>query len=139
MKLSLFLFITIAAFSCKGISINDSEKVIDLGEEFEIRLNETLLIADTGQKIQLINIIDNRCNVENIVCVWSGDATIALLIDNSRSEHNLYYPKEIHSWNVHSTSNEKFKIEFKTLSPQIRINSDTSKEDYFATLIIHKK
>lgn len=139
MKLSLFLFITIAVFSCKGVSIDESEKVIDLGEEFEIRLNETLLIADTGQKIQLINIIDNRCNVENIVCVWSGDATIALSIDNSISEHNLYYPKEIHSWNVHSTSNEKFKVEFKSLSPFIRTTSNTPQEDYFASLIIQKK
>lgn len=87
-----------------------------------------------------MDVTDFRCNVEDIDCVWSGDATILLDIDNQQEEINLYYPDQDYSWQKKPASFiSDYQIEFLSLSPERRKTNDEPKINYRAKLIVFPK
>ncbi len=51
-----------------------------LGEEFDLRLNETAYIANTPLSIQALAVPeDSRCPTD-VVCAWAGNARVSLML-----------------------------------------------------------
>jgi hypothetical protein len=51
-----------------------------LGEEFDVRLNETAYIANTALSIQAVAVPeDSRCPTD-VVCAWAGNARVSLAL-----------------------------------------------------------
>ncbi len=51
-----------------------------LGDEFDLRVNETAYIADTRLSIQVVAVPeDSRCPTD-VVCVWAGNARVSLAL-----------------------------------------------------------
>ena len=56
-----------------------------LGEEFDLRVNETAYIADTRLSIQVVAVPeDSRCPTD-VVCVWAGNARVSLALREGTS------------------------------------------------------
>ena len=51
-----------------------------LGEEFDLRINETAYVADTRLSIHVVAVPeDSRCPTD-VVCVWAGNARVSLAL-----------------------------------------------------------
>lgn len=112
----------------------------ELEEEFEISYEEKLIFEGTDIAVKFVDVIDYRCNVKDITCVWSGDATILLDIDGQQEEINLYYPSEEYPWQIKPVSIiNGYEIEFISLSPARRETGNEPKSNYTAKLLVTPK
>lgn len=87
MRVALFaaLLFTLACSTGTGLARCDDSGAggatcARLGEEFDLRLNETAYIADSRLSIRADSVPeDSRCP-ENAVCVWAGNARVSLTL-----------------------------------------------------------
>lgn len=133
------ILLVVLFFSCSE-SVTSTNPIPEFHKEFEIDYGETLTFEGTEIAIRLVDVTDFRCNVADIDCVWSGDATILLDIDNQQEEINLYYPDQDYSWQKKPASFiSDYQIEFLSLSPERRKTNDEPKRNYRAKLIVFPK
>lgn len=136
-NVSFLLFVLL--FSCSE-NITSVESVPELEKEFEISYGERLFFKGTEISVKLVDVVDYRCNVKDITCVWSGDATVLLDIDGQQEEINLYYPNQDHPWqNMPASVINGYEIKLIILSPEHRETGNEPKSDYTAKLIVTPK
>jgi len=135
----LSLLLVALLFSCSE-NVTSTNPVPELTEEFVIDHGEELIFEGTEIAIEFLDVTDNRCNVGNIMCVWSGDATILLDINGEQEEINLYYPDRNHGWqNKPLSVIEGYEIKLISLSPEQRKTGDEPKSNYTAKLLVTPK
>ncbi|MEP2447963.1 MAG: hypothetical protein ABJI69_12080 [Balneola sp.] len=135
----LTFLLVVLFFSCSE-NITSTNPTPEFQKEFEIDHGETLTFEGTEISIRFADVTDFRCNVADIDCVWSGDATILLDVDNQQEEINLYHPDQDYSWQKKPASIiSDYQIEFLRLSPEIRKTNDEPKRNYRAKLIVTPK
>lgn len=105
---------SILLISCSVTSSNSSDFLIELGSEFPIKMGEKFTIEESEIKIELQDVDDFRCNVIDIYCVWSGDATIDLLFKGEQIQLTLYNQDQSF------VEQDGYKIEFIKLTPELR-------------------
>jgi hypothetical protein len=88
MRVALFaasLLVLIGCSSATGLSrcagaYGNAVVCARLGEEFDLRVNETAYIADTRLSVQVVAVPeDSRCPTD-VVCVWAGNARVSLAL-----------------------------------------------------------
>ncbi|MEP1152454.1 MAG: hypothetical protein ABJH08_12060 [Balneola sp.] len=135
----LSLLLAGLVLSCSE-NVTSTNPVPELEKEFAINHGEELTFEGTDVSIQFVDVVDNRCNVGDIVCVWSGDATILLDINGHQEELNLYYPDRDHDWQSKPNSIiSGYEIKLISLSPERRKTGDEPKNTYTAKLIVNPK
>jgi hypothetical protein len=112
-------------------------KQVALGQEFEIKVGERVLVENAGLKLSFEAVTeDSRCP-EGVTCVWAGNAKVALKVSKTRRRvahiklntgieprHKLY-----HSYDVKLVS----------LNPPRKKDSKVKQGDYVATLVVSRK
>lgn len=58
-------------------------KAVKVNEIFTLKKNETAILNDrTNVKIKLLQILDSRCNGQDMACEWEGELRYSLIINN---------------------------------------------------------
>ena len=93
MRVALFaaaVFAVIGCSSATGLSrcratAGSGVVCAQLGEEFDLRVNETAYIADTRLSIQAVAVPeDSRCPTD-VVCAWAGNARVSVALREGTS------------------------------------------------------
>jgi len=132
------LLATLAACSSStttplGATARTSESVAqrDVGRAFEMKTGETVSVG--ALRLTLRNVeSDSRCPID-AVCVWAGDAEIALRIEQGSlaavaALHTTLEPKKT-EWNGYT-------IAFVSLAPSPRASQAIDPADYRATILV---
>jgi hypothetical protein len=103
----------------------------ELGRAFEIKIGETLGVGDLLLTFQRVE-NDSRCPID-AVCVWSGDAEIALRIQQGSQAavaalHSHLEPRR--------TVWTGYTIQFVSLAPSLSASSPVDPSQYRAQLLV---
>jgi hypothetical protein len=105
----------------------------EVGKAFEMKIGESFAINDL--KLTFRNVEgDSRCPID-AVCVWAGDAEIALKIDQGSQSavaalHTLTEPKKV-EWNGYT-------ISLVTLTPVRQASKPVDPKDYRAQILVER-
>ncbi len=103
----------------------------EIGRAFEMKIGETIAVGDLRLTFQRVN-GDSRCPID-AVCVWAGDAEIALRIEQ-RSQaavaelHTHLQPRKT-EWNG-------YLIQFVSLAPSLSASSPVDPSQYRAQILV---
>ena len=103
----------------------------ELGRAFAMKIGESVALNDLRLTFQRVA-ADSRCAID-VVCVWAGDAEIALKIDQGNksavaSLHTTLEPKKT-EWNGYT-------ISLVSVSPSRRAATDIDPADYRAEIVV---
>ena len=120
------LVLLLAIISCQYITSSDDPR---LGEEFELEFGEQASLENRELSIKFTELLeDSRCP-EGVVCVWAGNAKVALQINDQETTLNTYLePKE--------TTISSFNIALISVSPYPVYTMDFQNEDYVVRLLV---
>src|SRR5690349_7035145 len=105
----------------------------EVGKAFEMKIGESFAINDLKLTFRSVE-GDSRCPID-AVCVWAGDAEIALKIDQGSqsavaSLHTMLEPKKT-VWNGYT-------ISLVTLTPVRQANKPVDPKDYRAQILVER-
>ena len=103
----------------------------EIGRAFEMKIGETFAVGDLRLTFQRVA-NDSRCPID-AVCVWAGDAEIALRIEQGSQAavaalHTHLEPKQT-VWNGYT-------IQFVSLAPSLSASSPVDPAQYRAQLLV---
>jgi len=132
---SLFAFC--ALFSTLFAQQPRRAEVIQLGREFELKINQEAMVEGESLAIAFLSALeDGRCP-EDVTCVWSGNAKIKVRLSKQKQRpaavelNTDVRPK--------SSSYLDYEIRLIALRPSRKKDKDVQPDEYIATLIITKK
>ncbi|MBU1178144.1 hypothetical protein KJ903_02900 [Patescibacteria group bacterium] len=116
----------------------ESEK-ISLGEEFQLKMNESVIVESEQIKITFLEVTsDSRCPVD-VNCVWSGEATIKINVEKAENDLGDYsistIPNEIARSVVRM---DLYEIDLMDIKPARKSDEEIKASDYEITLKINK-
>jgi hypothetical protein len=123
MKITTIIF----AMSLLLLSCKKENNIVKLDKGFNMVYNQTVILKSENLAIQFIDITDSRCPVGG-QCVWEGEGILSLNVNNS----------EIHVSTLEPTDTLGYTFTITDLSPYPNIDSNLSKEDYKAELVVTK-
>jgi hypothetical protein len=118
-----------------NVAPSTSSARAELGQPFDLKVGESVAVGDAGLKITFSKVAaDSRCPID-VVCVWAGDAEVALRAEASGrsgavSVHTLLEPRV--------GSFGSYKIELVQLTPTRRASQQVPAKDYVARLVVNK-
>jgi hypothetical protein len=103
----------------------------EVGRAFDMRIGETIGVGDLRLTFRSVE-ADSRCPID-AVCVWAGDAEIALKIEQGSQSavaalHTMLEPKKT-EWNGYTVS-------LVSVLPAPRAASSIDPKDYRAQLVV---
>jgi hypothetical protein len=103
----------------------------DVGRAFEMKIGETVSVGDLRLTFRGVE-NDSRCPID-AVCVWAGDAEIALRIEQGSQAavaalHTTLDPKKT-EWNGYT-------VQLVSLAPATRASKAIDPADYRATILV---
>lgn len=103
----------------------------EIGRAFEMKIGETIAVGDLRLTFQRVE-NDSRCPID-AVCVWAGDAEIALRIEQGSQAavaalHTHLEPRKT-VWNGYT-------IQFVSLAPSLSASSPVDPAQYRAQLLV---
>lgn len=103
----------------------------EIGRAFEMKIGETIAVGELRLTFQRVA-NDSRCPID-AVCVWAGDAEIALRIEQGSQAavaalHTHLEPKRT-VWNAYT-------IQFVSLAPSLSASSPVDPSQYRAQLLV---
>ena len=106
---------------------------LEIGRAFEMKIGESFGINDLKLTFKSVD-ADSRCPID-AVCVWAGDAEVALKIDQGSqsavaSLHTMTEPKKI-EWNGYT-------ISLVTLTPVRQASKPVEPKDYRAQVVVSR-
>ena len=76
--------------ACGGDATTELEREVQLDEDFTLALGESAAVESTGVRIRFAHVLeDSRCPPE-AVCVWIGNAKVALDIERANEAAELF-------------------------------------------------
>jgi hypothetical protein len=134
---SFALFAFFAFFSPLFAQQSRKAEMIQLGQEFELKINQEAVIEGEGLAVVFESVLeDSRCP-EGVDCIWSGNAKIRI-----RSSKQKQAPASI-ELNTHiepkSSSYLDYEIKLVALKPRPKADKPVQSNEYKAALIITKK
>jgi hypothetical protein len=121
-----------AGLGCAGSPTEPSR--LTLGQPFELRRGSSAMLPD-GLTIVFEDVkSDSRCPM-NAICVWVGDATVAVSLSQVSGEP---VARELHTFPASGseTSYLAYSISLVSLAPYPRTDRKIQPEDYVATLTV---
>ena len=107
---------------------------VDLGEEFNIRNGEEVVIKGEKLRISFKSVLnESRCQT-GVTCVWAGNAEVVIEISKKANKrlvaklNTQSEPKEI--------TYKGFKIKLVALNPYPKVNEPIPQKDYKASLVV---
>ena len=105
----------------------------EVGRAFEMKIGETVAVGDLTLTFQRVE-SDSRCPID-AVCVWSGDAEIALRIQQGTQAavaalHTNLEPRRT-VWNGYT-------IQFVSLAPSLSSSTPVDPSQYRAQLLVER-
>lgn len=119
---ALVLSLVLSILSCKKES-----NEVELDKKFNMVYNQTVSLNSENLTIKLVDITDSRCP-NGAQCTWQGEGRLTLNINNSEIQVSTLTP----------TNTLGYTFNIIDLSPYPNIDSNLSKEDYKAELVIFK-
>ena len=103
----------------------------EIGRAFDIKIGETIGVGDLRLTFRSVE-GDSRCPID-VVCVWAGDAEIALKIEQGSQAavaalHTMLEPKKT-EWNGYT-------ISFVSIAPSRNAATAIDPKDYRAQLVV---
>jgi len=112
-------------------------KVVRLGQEFELKVNQKALIESAGIAVSFDSVLeDSRCP-EGVNCIWSGNAKIRL-----KSSKRKQTPSTVElntDAGPKSSSYLNYEIKLVGLKPRPKADAKVQANEYEAALIVTKK
>jgi hypothetical protein len=104
-----------------------------LGKPFELKTGDVSALPD-GSRLRFERLVsDSRCPMD-AVCVWAGDATIAVTLTSSKGSAES---RELHTQPTGSQiSYASYTIALTQLAPYPRSSQKTEPDDYIATFVV---
>ena len=104
-----------------------------VGTPFDLKAGAVSALPD-GSRLRFDRVVaDSRCPMD-AVCVWAGDATLAVTLTASPGGTEL---REIHTQPTGSQiSYDKYLITLTALAPYPRSSQKISADDYIATFVV---
>lgn len=129
MRTILLTFFLIVFYACQSPL---EYEVYDYGDEFELKLGETITIGRNKASIEFVDVLeDSRCP-SNVTCVWAGNGKVQLQFDNDEVQLNTYLEP-------HEITLEDVNIQLLSLDPYPEHPRQFEKEDYKVSLLITRK
>jgi len=102
-----------------------------LDEAFDIRYGGKVSIAGESLSIQFLDVPeDSRCP-EGVVCVWAGNAKVALRVVGRDVDLNTYLEPR-------KDTVSDYTVELVSLNPYPVYNQEIEKEEYTARLLVRR-
>jgi len=103
----------------------------EMGRAFDIKIGETIGVGDLRLTFRSVE-GDSRCPID-VVCVWAGDAEIALKIEQGSQAavaalHTMLEPKKT-EWNGYT-------ISFVSIAPSRNSATALDPKDYRAQIVV---
>ena len=138
--LSTVLLVTAALAACSGNAATGTDGKVqtspsvtqrEVGRAFDMKIGETISVGDLRLTFRSVE-GDSRCAID-VVCVWAGDAEIALKIEQGSQAavaalHTTLEPKKT-EWNGYT-------IALVSVSPSRNSAKDIDPADYRAQLVV---
>ena len=138
--LSTAILITAALAACSGNAATGTDAKLqtspnvarrEVGQAFDMKIGETVGVGDLRLTFRSVE-SDSRCAID-VVCVWAGDAEIALKIEQGSQAavaalHTTLEPKKT-EWNGYT-------IALVSVSPSRNSTKDIDPADYRAQLVV---
>ncbi|WP_428667990.1 hypothetical protein [Runella sp.] len=85
-SIAYFFFMMVLWSGCRSKD-DISPKTAPIDEVFGLKYQDKTTLKAEGDKfnLELSDIEDGRCIGKNIVCIWAGDISVNLLLDNTQS------------------------------------------------------
>jgi hypothetical protein len=134
---SLALFAFFASFSTLFAQQSRRAEVIQLGQEFDLKINQEAMIESEGLAVAFESVLqDGRCP-EDVTCVWSGNAKIKVrLSKQKRTPGAIELNTDVRP---RSSSYLNYEISLVALKPLPKADKPVQSNEYRATLIVAKK
>ncbi len=86
MKSIIYLFFLFGVLSGCHLKDDISPKTAPIDEIFGLKYKDKTTLKTGGNRLSLVlsDIEDGRCIGKNIICIWAGDITVNLLLDNNK-------------------------------------------------------
>lgn len=136
MKIRLFLtFILLFVVTGTGYGVG-SQKRIRLQHDFELRLGRQAIVKEAGLKVTFVELVeDSRCP-EGVDCIWAGNGKIKLTVRKGNRKSVTF---ELNTMTAPKNfTYQNYEISLVNLAPYPKINVETKKQDYVATLKVIK-
>lgn len=131
-----FLFVFMTTLSPAGGVVSD-DHMAALGQEFDIRLGDTIWIQDELLRIDFQRVAeDSRCP-EGVNCVWAGNAKIALRVTKARRRSTQMMLNTM--LNPKQSSYRGYEVKLVKLEPHPQKGVRLRRREYTATLIVSRK
>lgn len=122
--------LTLALLGCAPV---ETAITVEPGSSFTLPVGKTATLKGTDTRLTFKEVsADSRCPTD-VVCVWAGDATIAVVISRNGA------PDETQTMNINAPNNEitsgNLRIKFVGLAPVPR-QSDKSPRAYVAQFVV---
>ena len=124
--------LTLAPLGCAPV---ETAITVEPGSSFSLPLGKTAVLKGTDTRLTFKEVSqDSRCPTD-VVCVWAGDATIAVVISRNGA------PDETQTLNISPPNNEitsgNLRIKLVGLAPVLR-QSDTNPRQYVAQFVVEE-
>lgn len=125
-------------FSTVGQAFSAPITTAVLGEQFQLKLNQTVSIESENIMVRFVKVVeDSRCPAD-VVCVWEGQ--VKILVDVNRDQDHT------NSFNLTSRAGESFNIEvfdgysmsLLKVEPYPESSKTIEPSEYIATLTVTK-
>lgn len=112
-------------------------EVIQLGQEFELKINQEATIEGEGLAVAFESVLqDGRCP-EGVTCVWAGNAKIKIRLSKQNQTPGAV---ELNTGvKPKSSSFLDYEIKLVALNPRPKADKPVEPNEYKATLIVVKK
>ncbi len=125
--MTILLLGTLLLCGCKSSSGPVSPK---LGEEFSMKVGESVTLQDGGAVISVQSVEDSRCPV-NLMCFWAGIARVSCKLSD------IPFALSIYSEAV-DTLLSGYRVELTSVDPWPTAQSTPAQEDYVVKFIVTK-
>jgi len=103
---------------------NDYDISLRINGITEINVGETVGNARHNLSLRVEKINDSRCNVEGLLCVWAGNATVELHLTTKNGQHDFTLDTHPGGSFRNDTIIESIKYSLVNVLPERRVSFD---------------
>jgi hypothetical protein len=118
------IFINGEQVYCYNDNGNDDCIDLKIGEVTDIKSGETACNEQYGLSLRVEKIDDGRCNFENVVCVWAGNATVQLHLTTKNGQYDFTLDTHPGGSFVNDITIEGIKYSLVTVLPERRVRNE---------------
>jgi hypothetical protein len=126
-----------ALAACAASATTPTSATANIGEPFELAPGQVAPIAGTSVQVRFDRVTDDsRCPTE-VQCVWEGDATVVLALDDKSSDPDT---RDLHTSRRYAREAQYhgLVIRLEDVKPYPRTSDRIPAGDYRITLLVEK-